>query len=60
MKISPKIPKFKPKKDNANTYLILSEKLTLNDTRMTKITLEGFKIALDEVLKCLESEWLCF
>jgi len=51
---------FKPKKGNANTYLILWEKLNLNGARIKKIVLEGEKIALGEVLGSLESEWLCF
>jgi hypothetical protein len=60
LKISSKIPKFKPKKGNANTYLSLWKKLSLNDARMTKIALEEEKIVLGDVLGSLESEWLCF
>jgi len=51
LKISPTVPKFKLKKGNANTYLILWEKLSLNGARMKKFALEGEKIALTDVFE---------
>jgi hypothetical protein len=60
LKISPKIRKFKPKKGNANTYLILWVKLSLNDLRMMKNALEGEKIEIGDVFEMFCKRLLCF
>jgi hypothetical protein len=43
---------LKKKKGNANTYLILWEKLTLNGAKMNKVALERSRFSLTNTTQC--------